>query len=128
MDSTIVKQRIRNRQIEWLEMAVEPKDAALFGWFEFVNLWDDVSPEACFDCMTEPVFTKKEMSHLDRIEELVAALADDPSKDSYDPAWLEGNQLYIALRSHARIALSEFMKRGKFDEEINQFDVPSEDW
>lgn len=128
MDSTIVKQRIRNRQIEWLELAVVPEDAASMGWYEFVNLWDEVSPKTCFLCMTEPVFTKDEMSQLDRIEELVTALANYPSEDTNDPEWLKSNQLYDALRRQAGIALLECMKRGKFDEEIKQFDVPSEDW
>jgi len=128
VDSAIVKQRIRNRQIEWLEMAVVPEDTASMGWYEFVELWDDVSAKTCFLCVTEPDFTKDEMSQLERIEELVTALADDPSKDSRDPEWLERNEFYDALRSQARIALLEFMKRGKLDEEIKQFDLPSEDW
>jgi len=128
MDSTIVKQRIRNRQIEWLELAVVPEDAASMGWYEFVNLWDDTSPKTCSLCMTEPVFTKDEMSQLEPMEKLVEALADDPADDSDDPAWLEGNRFYIAIQKQAQSALSEFMKRGKFDEEIKQFDVPSEDW
>lgn len=78
--------------------------------------------------MTEPVFTKNEMNQLEPMEKLVEALASDRSDDSNDPAWLQGNRFYKAIQKQAQIALFEFMKRGKFDEGIKQFDVPSEKW
>jgi len=120
----LVAQRVRNRIIEYLELAssfdkqLEYEHAVPINVpLEIINQWEDSNPESIAD-IGEPVFDSHEseaIAAFDRIWNQVAAATPDPLPPLRA---LQQSSQWNVLRGAAEVALLVFLKRGRFPEEV----------
>jgi hypothetical protein len=120
----IVQQRVRNRIIEYLELAGaldeqrQYQEAAQISVpVEVINQWEDWVPDPRDPFFSVPVFSTDEQSAIARFQdewERVTAVLPDPLPDLDEirrtPAWEH-------LRGAAIECLEAFLPRGRFPEE-----------
>lgn len=125
----LLQQRIRNRIIEYLEVAAsadeqrdyESRAPIAHVPNEMINQWEDWVKGDDLDWYGPPVFSKDESIALRSFHGIWLAVADetpDPLPHSID--LLLGTPAWARLMDGARAALAIFEKRGRFDEEIEE--------
>lgn len=116
---TLIKQRIRNRIVEYFDLTVE--DIAKFGTFEIINQWQD-----CFgdkwdpEFYSQPVFSPHEQNILRKFNEFWNNIADETREELYD---VSENSTWIEFVDICEKNKKEFMKRGRFSEEVEEFNI-----
>ena len=120
ISKTLLQQRIRNRLIEYFDTSFE--EIATWGTHEVINQWEDIVPngwEPAF--FMEPIFSSEEQA---RIKEFCSTwdIAAEATPDNlFSVAELNSLPEWQAFLREAKSALDCFMKRGKFDEDTEQF-------
>ena len=111
-------QRLRNRVIELLDFFCSCDDLAKFGAFEAINMVDDWLP---LDCDISPnVFINKEKKAISKFVQLVESASNATDENSWDVDWFKSSNEWVRLSSFAKDALSVFLERGRFSEEIEE--------
>jgi len=120
----IVAQRIRNRIIDYFELAssfdkqLEYEHAApIHVPHEIINQWEDWNPESIAN-VGEPVFESHEseaIAAFSRIWNQVAEATPNPLPPLRE---LQQSSQWNVLRGAAEVALLVFLKRGRFPEEV----------
>lgn len=108
----LLQQRIRNRLIDYFEIASSLDLIASFGAFEIINMWDDLVVDPEFS--DEPVFSPFERKAIQVIGEILSRCAAETEQDVFCASTLAKSQSWQQLRDAATAALSEFQKRGRF--------------
>lgn len=120
ISNTLLQQRIRNRLIEYFDTSLE--EIASWGAFEVINQWEDIVPngwETAF--FTEPVFSPEEQVRIRKFCSTWSLTADATSDNIFSIAELNSSPEWQAFLREAKSALGCFVKRGKFDEDTEQF-------
>ena len=113
----LLKQRLRNRIIEVLEITSSPEEQKKCGPEEVINLWEDFVDEEKILFYDEPVFSFEEINEIRRYHNTWNYVCDntpDRIKSIEDATKID---CWVELQKEAAIALQVFMRRGKFVEE-----------
>ncbi|WP_374471198.1 hypothetical protein [Phenylobacterium sp.] len=119
----LLRQRIRNNIIDYLEMAASADEQRQFESAvpvacvpdEMINLWEDSVTATDWDWYSQPVFTPEENSAIrafHKVWEQVADETPDPMPRSIED--LIGTEPWDRLAQAAQKALSAFTRRGRF--------------
>lgn len=119
VSQNIVKQRVRNRMIEYFETASSFVHTAKFGAFETINQWEDYldkrgSLEGGF--FQPPVLDNLELEAMKKFHHVWNRTADATHIDIFDSELLSGSADWKAFKDAASTCLQIFMIRGKFSE------------
>lgn len=123
----VVTQRVRNRIIEYLELAssfdkqLDYQTKAVFVSVpsEMINQWEDWVRSNRPDWYVEPVFSIPEQAAIWKFQAIWSSVADD--MHSLELSDLVKTEPWERLRSGAEQALKVFEVRGRFDEEREVF-------
>ena len=123
--STVIAQRIRNRIIEYLEMASSYEEQREYERnvpiahvpSEIICQWEDWVRGGRLDWFREPVFSAAEQTAIREFHLIWRSVADDTPKMLPPLSDLIGTEPWERLRGGAELALKVFQPRGKFDEE-----------
>lgn len=115
----LVLQRIRNRIMEYLDLASDPVAHARFGPDAVVNYWEDWQAADWAASYPDPVFTAAEREAMAAFDAAwrVAAATPDPMPPLEQLTGLAAWQQLVAA---AGKALSVFNRRGRLDEECEE--------
>ncbi len=115
----LVQQRIRNRQIEWLEMVDgDDDDPWVFGLGSLVNLWFDVNPDVPGRAhYPPPVHTPGEAAALVAVGHAMNALCDATPWSIDDDAALRALPEWTRVLVASRFALAVMSQRGRLPED-----------
>lgn len=125
----VVTQRIRNRIIEYLEVAssfemqqdYQAKAAFVHVPSEMFNQWEDWVQSDKLDWFVEPVFSMAEQAAIRKFDATLRAVAGDTPSVLPELSDLIGTEPWDRLRTAAEAALEVFQVRGKFDEQREVF-------
>jgi hypothetical protein len=114
----VVLQRIRNRQIEYLECVSEPKDwLPCFGSpSELINWWEDWFQIDKLSAYTVPTYTPAEIAGLRQFHEAWNRAADAMSTENRTFDQLLHSPHWQDLARSAHFVLTVFALRGKLSE------------
>jgi hypothetical protein len=125
----LLEQRIRNRIIEYLEIASSCDEQMEFEAHvpivavpnEVINMWEDSVDIARIGDFAEPVYSPQEQMAIRQFH----AVWDGVASDTPDPlpplSKLMGTEPWARLRIAAGHALAVFRLRGKFSDDREQF-------
>ncbi len=115
----IVAQRIRNRRIEWLEIAAaDDGDPWPSGLGSLVNHWFDWNPDApALADYPPPIYTPGEAEALVAMGHAVNALCDATPSPLVDDAAARAMPEWAHAMAAARHALTEMSTRGRLPED-----------
>jgi hypothetical protein len=125
----LLQQRIRNRIIEYLELAASAERqrdyerrapiAQVPG--EMINQWADVVHADNWDWYSQPVFSIEESEAIRAFHDVWLAVADEtPEPMPHTIEALIGTPAWNRLMAAARDTLQVLSLRGRFDEEIEE--------
>jgi hypothetical protein len=125
----LITQRIRNRIIEYLEVASD--FAAQLEYQKNVPIahvpseviceWNDWVNEQSQPTFTEPVFTVEERAAIDQFHTIWDKVADETPDPLPELEVLMKSEPWRRLRDAASRALQVFEQRGRFSEDFEQF-------
>jgi len=129
LSQQLLHQRIRNRIIEYLELAASADEQREYERRapmahvpnEMINQWEDWVNGDDLDWYGPPIFSDDERHALRSFNSVWLAVADetpDPMPSSIE--LLLGTPVWARLMAEAQAALMVFEKRGRFDEEVEQ--------
>jgi hypothetical protein len=126
----VIAQRIRNRIIEYLEVAssfeeqLEYQAAAPIAHVaaEMINQWEDWVHDPNDAFFAEPVFSPAEQDAIKAFNGVWDRVADDTPNPLPELSVLMGTEPWQRLQEAAASALEVFQRRGKFDEEKEAFE------
>jgi hypothetical protein len=118
MPPELIEQRIRNRLIEFLELATsEHHVLRTFGLNEIVNQWFDWNPdEPTVNDYPKPPYTESEAQLLYKVAIAISAFVNATSNDISDFSAAVATSYWRDFASCSNDALKELMKRGKLSE------------
>ena len=114
----VIEQQVRNRQLEWLEMAAEVEsDPPPFDLNEVINQWFDWNPDVpCLDAYAAPTYTEREAERLVEVGRALNRLcAATPSTIADDWATLATPE-WASVVALSKQALVEMLLRGRLSE------------
>ncbi len=114
---TVVKQRIRNRLIEYFEFASTYEGLATFGVDEALELWVDWVSDGDLDYFDAPIFSPAEQTAIHDFNELMHKTFDSYLDDTSDVEFISKQPHWQAYASAAARAFKLFEQRGRFSEE-----------
>jgi hypothetical protein len=114
----LLKQRIRNRIIEVIEIIASYEAWEEFGGDEVINMWDDWVDDNRIGHYIEPVFTKQEQECMAELQNRVNQVVDHAPQFLPSISELKGNAYWSSLVLSASKALAIFNQRGRMSEEI----------
>ena len=125
----VLAQRIRNRIIEYLELASsyekqrEYERSAPIAHVpsEVICQWEDWVDDKRLNEYAEPVFSPEEQATLRDFHEIWNSVADDTPKTMPPLSDLIGTEPWERLRQRAELTLRIFEARGRFNEEWDAF-------
>jgi hypothetical protein len=116
ISDTLLKQRLRNRVIEVLDMFSDQSSVEKIGSDEIIEFWYDYVDDEKLSFYDEPVFTKNELNALKRFHNLLEC-----SYKKVPSTWLltelASCEPWLQLRASAKVELEIFLSRGRFSEE-----------
>jgi len=113
----LVLQRVRNRIIEYFELAADPQAQAQFGPNTIINYWQDWQDLLYASRLPEPVFSASEHSAMQAFDLAWHTAADTTSNPMPSIVELRGNPIWQLLTSSAASALAVFAVRGRLPED-----------
>ena len=113
----LVLQRVRNRIIEYFELAGDPQAQAKFGPNMVVSYWEDWQSLLYASRLPAPVFSAPELSAMQAFDLSWHAVANITSNPMPPIALLRGNPIWQLFTSSAANALAVFAIRGRFSED-----------
>lgn len=125
----LLRQRIRNNIIAYLEVAASAEEQREYERNvpiaqvpnEMINQWEDSVRPDDFAWYGEPVFTREENQAMQDFHAIWSEVADaTPNPMPCSVEFLIGTAVWDRLMSSASVALHVFMKRGRFDGEIEE--------
>lgn len=125
----LLRQRIRNNIIAYLEVAASAQEQREYERNvpiahvpnEMINQWEDSVQSDDFAWYSEPVFTREENQALQNFHATWSAVADvTPNPMPHSVELLIGTPIWDRFMSAASVALRVFMKRGRFDGEVEE--------
>jgi len=111
----LVGQRVRNRQIEWLEMLASYESNPKFDLNELMNQWYDWSPERSSYALD--VYTSTEAEQLSRVAITVGEFCKATPSTIYDEAAELVKPEWKKLVLAGRAALAELHLRGRLSDD-----------
>ena len=125
----LLDQRIRNRIIEYLEIASSYDQQLEYEANvpiarvpnEIINLWEDSVRRGHLDEFAEPVYSPNEQAAIRRFHAVWDGVAKDTPDQMPPLSKLIGTEPWERLRVAAQQALAVFRLRGKFNEDREQF-------
>ena len=121
ISNTLLRQRVRNRLIEYFEWAASLETIAGFGAFETINAWEDWVASPDLSWFQEPVFSRQEKDAIATFYSVWDAAAEATEEDIFDAAKLSQQEAWIRFQQEAAGALKTFLERGRFSEEEEAF-------
>jgi hypothetical protein len=125
----LVHQRIRNRIIEYLEIAASTEEQRDYERRvpiaqvpnEMINMWEDVVHADNWDWYSRPVFSIEESEAIRAFHDVWLAVADEtPEPMPHTIELLIGTPAWNRLMVAARDTLQVLSLRGRFDEETEE--------
>lgn len=117
---TLIKQRIRNRMIEYFDLTYET--VSEFGTFEIINMWEDLVRNGWDpDFFSQPVFSPAEQSFIKSFLALWDETSDATEEDIFDEQKLRGHPHWVDYIAQSQAGLNLFLERGKFSDDEEQF-------
>jgi len=125
----LLRQRIRNNIIAYLEVAASAQEQREYERSvpiaqvpnEMINQWEDSVQPDDFAWYSEPVFTREENQAMQDFHAHWSAVADaTPNPMPYSVELLIGTPIWDRFMGAASVALNVFMKRGRFDGEVEE--------
>jgi len=125
----LLRQRIRNNIIAYLEVAASAQEQQEYERNvpiaqvpnEMINQWQDSVDPDDFTWYSEPVFTREENQAMRNFHATWSEVADaTPNPMPYSVELLIGTPIWNRFMSAASIALDVFLKRGRFDDEVEE--------
>jgi hypothetical protein len=125
----LLQQRIRNRMIEYLELAASAEEQREYERRtpiavipnEVINQWEDIVNADDWDWYSEPVFSAEESEAIRSFHAVWLAVIDEtPEPMPYTIDALIGTSAWNRLMVAARDTLRVLSLRGRFDEEREQ--------
>jgi hypothetical protein len=125
----LLQQRIRNRIIEYLEVASSPDEQRDYERrvpvaqvpAEMIEQWSDSVDAEDLDWYAPPVFSRHENEAIRRFHDVWLVVVEQlPDPLPFTIEALIGTPLWDRLVAAARTALTIFEKRGRLDEEVEQ--------
>lgn len=113
----LLKQRIRNRLIEYFGIASSYDDIAKFGAYETIEMLEDWISSSDLTYFSEPVFSSEEQAELKNFYAAWETASDETKEDVFDSEILRKKHCWVSFREAAMSAQSIFLKRGHFSEE-----------
>lgn len=114
----VVKQRIRNRIIEWCEWCVEFETCDYQDFAELINFWNDWWDSGNIDYYGPPVFTLQESQALAAVEVVHDRLCEATKNlDPLDLPRIYALEEWTSCNQAAQVALTLLMSRGNLSEE-----------
>jgi hypothetical protein len=123
----VLKLRIRNNIIDYLELASSPDEQREYERRvpiaqvpnEMINQWEDCVPDADFDWYCEPEYSLDEQDAIRRFHQIWSSVADE-TPDEMPPTIgaLIGTPVWQRLTDGAGEALRVFRARGRIDEAL----------
>lgn len=102
--------------MEYFELAFSIEDIARLGTDEVINQWEDWIPSTDLTFFHPPVFTLEEQETIQHFHGAWETCANETMENIYDAKALSEIKCWQAFRSTAGLALSVFLKRGKFSD------------
>jgi len=122
ISETLIRQRVRNRLIEYFDFASSFENIARFGVFEFINRWNDwVDDDPNSPFFAEPVFSELEQAAIRRFHAIWDHCAEQQEEELFDAQALSELEHWCAFRLAAKSTLKLFEQRGRFPEDEEQF-------
>jgi hypothetical protein len=131
----VVGQRIRNRVIEYFEIAASFKDQVEYAAavpnvnvpYEMINAWEDwVDVDHLEDSEVSFTYSPAEAEEMRRYKSVWLAASDVLPKNFPTIEYAHALPEWEAMRAAAAVALTEFRKRGKMSEDVEEFNSPSD--
>jgi hypothetical protein len=127
----LLDQRIRNRIIEYLEMASSYDEQLRYEANvpiacvpnEIINGWEDSVHRGQLNEFSEPVYSRDEQVAIGRFHAVWDGVAKDTPDQMPPLSELNGTEPWERLRVAAQQALDVFRMRGKFNEDREQFSI-----
>lgn len=125
----LLQQRIRNRIIDYLELAASADEQRDYERRvpiaqvpnEMINQWEDWVDGDDLDWYGPPVFSEDERQAVRSFQSVWLAVADDtPNPMPHSIDLLLGTPVWARLMAGAQAALAVFERRGRFDEDVEQ--------
>ena len=124
----VVEQRVRNRIIEYLELAASYEDQRDYEAavpiahvpYEVINQWEDNLPHGPTAIIEPTVYSAQELDALKQFDRVWRAAADEVPDDYPTLEQVQSMDAWKRLRSEAAKALAVFARRGKLSEEHEQ--------
>jgi len=122
VSEVLLKQRVRNRIMEVIDVLAEPEDIARLGLFEVINLWNDFGPgQGDTEWYSGPVFTTEEIALINQVELSVEKVARANKTDLFELEDILASPEIRPLIPTAREAREVFNRRGTFSEDTELF-------
>lgn len=114
-DPVVVERRIRNSQLDWLEIAVAVEtDPPPFDFNELINQWFDWNPDVPdADAYPAPTYTAQEAERLVAVGNAVNRLCDGTPKNITDAALALATPEWAEVFATSERALAEMLRRGR---------------
>jgi len=114
-----VERRIRNRQMDWLEIVVDASGGRCpFRLDELVNQWFDWNPNAPDAAdYPPPAWTGREAACLAAVGQAMNRFCDATPRSIVDEAGARATPEWAAVLEAARQALAEMVPRGRLAED-----------
>lgn len=125
----LLQQRIRNRIIEYLEVAASADEQRDYERRvpmaqvpnEMINQWEDWVNGDDLDWYSPPVFSEDERQALRNFQSIWLTVANEtPDPMPHSIELLLGTPIWARLMDGAQTALATFEMRGRFDEDAEQ--------
>jgi len=116
ISDTLLRQRIRNRIIENLEMLTDSDSVEKIGTDETLEYWYDYVDENKINFFIEPVFTKSETNLIQQLHTLIEKEYNN-IPTTWETKELACNDSWAQVTRKAFETLKTFQKRGYLDEE-----------
>lgn len=119
----VVKQRIRNRIIDWCEWCVDFETCDYQDFAELINFWNDWWDSDDIDYYGPPVFTLQESQALAAVEVEHDRLCEATKiLDPLDFPRIYALKEWTSCKRAAQVALTLLMSRGRLSEEEDMAD------
>lgn len=117
ISDTLLKQRLRNRIIEVLDMLSDSDDTIKkLGTDEAMECWFDFVDEEKIDFYDEPIFTGPEIMAIKELHQLIG-VSYDSVPSTWNPSDVALCESWAKIVAAANMAFNLFQKRGFLDEE-----------
>lgn len=121
VSSTLIQQRVRNRIVEYFEIASSFQEIGNFGAFEVIEMWEDWVNPADLTFLAEPVFSLPEQDTIRQFCVIWEVCASETEENIFDTDSLSKIDSWQIFRNAAASALNVFFIRGKFSENSEDF-------